>query len=192
MKVKFYDADVEDFYWEQEINDKDAKRFWINFGIEENFDELTPQKQEEVLQARIDIEFNKPEINNDHKFHRHRGYPASVLFYAQFDDDGDIDDSSEPNMSEVINPDIYGQPELKVEWQKNHDDVCSKVRSILAKKPHWAEAFIVVCIDGMRVNDYARSIQVDPSAVSHWLSRAKSKLKKEYVIPEEYAQVFKK
>lgn len=153
-----------------ELNAEDTEQLWISLSLEG--EDLSQEEKEGRIQDAFNQRFNKPEYNNFHKGTRHIGYSK-----ARLDDEEDDEDSSEPLMSEVVDPDIFRQYELKNEWQQNYEETCAKVRKVLTKKPHWAEAFIAVRIDGMSVNDYAASVGVeDSSVISKWLGRAEKKL----------------
>lgn len=61
-----------------------------------------------------------------------------------------------------------------------YEAICEWVRSVLADKPKWAEAFIAVHMDLVPTKDYAASLGVDPTTVTHWLRRAEKKLRENY------------
>lgn len=139
-------------------------------------EEAGEQAEADRIQEAFDKLFNKPDYNNWHKHNRHIG--SSI---AKPNEDGDEIDMSEPLMSEVIDPEIFYSQERQIERQMEYEETCKKIRTILAKKPYWAEAFIAVRIDGMSVNDYADYIGAgDASTISKRLARAEKKLKDEY------------
>lgn len=123
------------------------------------------------VQEIVDEEFNKPLYNNWHRHHRHRG----EILKPYRKDDEEVDDTD--GIDTVAD---YTQENSRNE-QWSYDSICSQVREVLSKRPHWAEAFIAIKMDGMSVNNYAAQIGVkDASVVSHWLGRAVKKLAKEF------------
>ena len=83
-------------------------------------------------------------------------------------------------MSEVADDRIFRQDELAREEREQYEAICEWVRSILADKPKWAEAFIAVHMDLVPTKNYAASLGVDPTTVTHWLRRAEKKLRENY------------
>lgn len=157
-----------------ELNAEDIEKLWISLSIED--EGLSQKEKEDRLQEEFDRQFNRPEYNNMHRFDRHRGFSM-----AMSDEDEEEFDNPEPLFSEVIDDRMFRKYEIQEQNRKQHEEVCERVRNILSRKPHWAEAVIAVRIDGMSVNDYAASIGLrDASAVSHWLSRAEKKLREKY------------
>ncbi len=153
-----------------ELNAEDMEQLWISLSLEG--EGLSQREREEMIQEAFEEQFNKPEYNNAHRFDRHRGYSR-----AKTDEDG-MHDADEPLMSEVFDDRIFRRDEIERDLKEDHEDVCCRIRSILKRKPHWAEAFIAVRIDGMSVNDYTETLGIkDASAVSHWLSRAEKKIR---------------
>ena len=61
-----------------------------------------------------------------------------------------------------------------------HEEVCSRIRSVLIKKPEWAEAFIAVRIDGMSIRQHAAQVGDSENNITQKLNRAANKLKKLY------------
>lgn len=83
-------------------------------------------------------------------------------------------------MSEVADDRIFRQDELSREEREQYEAICGWARCILADKPRWAEAFIAVHMDLVPTKDYAASIGIDPTTVTHWLRRAEKKLRENY------------
>lgn len=83
-------------------------------------------------------------------------------------------------MSEVADDRIFRQDELAREEREQYEAICEWVRSVLADKPRWVEAFIAVHMDLVPTKDYAASLGVDPTTVTHWLRRAEKKLRENY------------
>lgn len=156
-----------------ELDDMATEELWVTLSLEGNG--LAKSEKEKLIQQTWEERFNRPDYNNWHKFDRHWGNSS-----AQTDDE-DGDDIPEPLMSEVADDRIFRKDEIEWEEKEERDEVCRWVRTILAKKPKWAEAFIAVRINGVSVNDYAASVGVkDASAVSKWLTRAEKKLRDSY------------
>ncbi|MDT3390097.1 MAG: sigma-70 family RNA polymerase sigma factor [bacterium] len=157
-----------------ELNAEDTERLWISLSLEG--EGLSQAERENRIEEFFEEQFNRPEYNNWHKETRRIGNSKA----RPKEDNGEVE-VSEPLMSEVIDDRIFMQDEIRRDEQEEYEEVCDRVRTILAKKPHWAEAFIAVRIDGVSVNDHAASIGVkDASIVSKWLSRAEKKLREKY------------
>lgn len=105
-----------------------------------------------------------------HQFDRHR-------CYSRVKPEQDDFDVSEPLPSEVRDLGIFWKDEILRQNREEHEADCEVIREILKDKPHWAEAYIAVCLEGMKEVDYARSIGADVHNVSKYLARAEKKLK---------------
>ena len=175
-----------DDIWEViELSDTDTEKLWVSLSLED--EELTIEEKEGRIQKAFDEQFNRPEYNSFHGFERHRGY--SVVTWDE--EEGEELVNPEPLVSEVRDPSIFCKYVEQSLNEKQYREVCESVRNILVKKPHWAEAFIAVRIDGWSVNDYADKLGIkDASAVSHWLRRAEKKLKEKYPIPSDFLRVY--
>ena len=127
---------------------------------------VTRRSPQEIMDER----FNKPEYNNWHKFDRHRGMPKKP-----FRKDDESEDATD-------HMDYLPDNTSEVAWGKKEDYecYCEIIRSIL--KPKHSEPFIAVYLDGTSMTDYAKSVGVSKSAISHRLATAKKNLKK--VFPE--------
>ena len=135
---------------------------------------LSQEEREKRIQEAFDIKFNRPEYNNWHRFNRHRGETKARPGKDETEDDID---TSEPLMSEVADDRIFRRDELARAAREEYEDICELVRNVMKKKPQWAAAFIAVHIDGRMTKDYAASIGVHPTTVTHWLRRAEKILK---------------
>lgn len=168
-----------------ELNVRDTEKLWISLSLEDG--DISQEEKEKKLQEAFDSKINRPEYNSFHGFERHRGY--SVVTWDE--EEGEELVNPEPLVSEVRDPSIFWKYVEQSFNEKQYREVCESVRIILAKKPHWAEAFIAVRIDGWSVNDYADKLGIkDASAVSHWLRRAEKKLKEKYPIPSDFLRVY--
>ena len=138
---------------------------------------LTQAEQDERTQTKFDSVFNRPDYNNKRKLSRHTA-SLGITNRGCLSNEDDTD-TDEPLMDYVADDRIFREDELALEERDSYESICRQIRSALRDKPKWAEAFISVYMDGVSVNDYAASIGVsDASVVSHWLKRAKEKLKK--------------
>lgn len=162
---------------ELELDTREMEQLWVSFSLEQ--EDLPQKEKERKIQEEFDKRFNRPDYNNFHKFERHRGY--SIARPEEGEEEDETFNPDEPLITEVRNPELYSKYDDEHERQKQREEVCAKVREILSKKPHWAEAFIAIRIDGMSVNAYVASIgRKDASVISHWLSRAEKKLREKY------------
>ena len=177
----------DDEFEEVILTTQDVDDLWVTLSLDE--EELPQKEKESKLQEEFDRRFNRPEYNNFHKFERYRGF--SKARPEEGEEEDETFNSDEPLITEVRNPELYSKYENEHDYQKQHEEVCAKVREILSKKPHWAEAIIAIRIDGMSVDDYAKSIGIkDASAVSHWLTRAEKKLREKYPNASEKLRLY--
>lgn len=161
-----------------ELDAEATDGLWVSLDLETD-EELTQEEKEKRIQAAFDAEFNRPEYNSWHKFNRHRGYSKAQP--GKEDTEEDVD-TSEPLMSEVADDRIFRKDEIARAEQEEYDEICQWIRTVLVRKPKWADAFIAVRLDGVSVNDYAASIGVsDASVVSKWLTRATKKLRESWI-----------
>lgn len=154
---------------------KDEDQLWdlLMLGSDEG---LSQSEREKKLQEAFDAEFNDPDYRNWRKNRRH----AVSLGIKDYGNQGNDDDNDtvDPDMDFVVDNRIFRADELALEERDSYESICRRIRFALKDKPKWADAFIAVRLDGVSVNDYAASIGVsDASVVSHWLKRAKEKLK---------------
>ena len=159
-----------------ELDDAATEELWVTLSLEGE-DNLTKDDKEKLIQEAWEEEFNKPDYNNWHKFNRHRGYSKTQ---SRKDDDGDDVDTDEPLMRETADDRIFRRDEIEWDQREERETVVQWIWKILKKKPHWAEAFVAVRIDGVSVNDYAAFVGKDASTVSKWLARAEKKLRENY------------
>lgn len=158
-----------------DIDEKAARKLWVSFDI---VDQDCPEEEmEEILQRKFDEEFNRPEYNSWHRSDRNT-VQMSVL--TKNSEDPDADDALAVRAKGNLG--YYSDEEeiRKFEDAEQFRTDCRWVRDVLKSKPHWASAFIAVRMKGRTVRDYANSIDVDETTVSHWLERAEKKLRKFY------------
>ena len=173
MKLKIrYDITIQIV----DLTYEDEDQLWnlLMLGSDEG---LSQTEREKKLQEAFDAKFNDPDYRNWRKHRRH----TVSLGIKDHGNQGNDDDSDiyDPLLKHVIDDRIFRADELALEVRDSYESICRRIRSALTDKPHWAEAFIAVRLDGVSVNDYAAAINVSSaSVVSHWLNRAKKKLKK--------------
>lgn len=171
LKIRY-----ENRYQSFNLDTEDTEKLWVSLSLEG--DDFTQKQKEELLQKEWEERFNRSEYNSWHKFDRHRG--ESTVRFGKDDAEEEVD-ASEPLMKDVADDRIFRRDEIEHDKRESYEDVCQWVRTVLIKKPKWAEAFIAVRMDGVSVNDYAASIGVsDASVISKWLARATKKLRGNY------------
>jgi hypothetical protein len=146
--------------------DLDDMKSWLNINIEDN---VNIKEIERQIQEEFDKQFNKPEYNNLHKFQRHRGF-------SKASDELDEIDTSEPLIDEVKDARIFFKDEIELNNQWDYEDICQKIHNVLPKES--ADMIISICVDGLKVNEYAKQIGDKANNVSKRLNRQKDKLKK--------------
>ena len=173
MKIPFrYDKE----YQTIEIDIEDMEKLWVSLNLEPA-ENLALEEKEKRLMEAVEDQFNRPEYNSWHRSDRNT-VQMSVL----------TKNSTDPDLDDALAVRAKGdqgyytdEDEIrKFEDEEQFKDDCRWVRDVLKSKPHWASAFIAVRMKGSTVRDYANSIDVDETAVSHWLERAEKKLRKFY------------
>ena len=107
MKLKIrYDETVQTL----DLDEKATEQLWVSLSLEG--EDLSDSEKEQKIQEAFDVQYNRPEYNNMHKFDRHRGnsnaQPAT--------DNGEEDAyTSEPLMSEVADDRIFRKDEIDKE-----------------------------------------------------------------------------
>lgn len=171
LKIRYDEA-----YQLLDLDEQATEQLWVSLDLDGG-EALSQEEREKRIQEAFDAKYNRPEYNSWRKLNRHRGESKAKPGKDETEDDVD---NSEPLMSEVADDRIFRQDEFAREEREQYEDICEWVRSILADKPKWADAFIAVHIDLMSTNDYAASLGVDPTTVTHWLRRAEKKLRENY------------
>lgn len=168
MKLRVrYDESVQTIVLDAEATEE----MWVSLSLEG--EGLSQEEKEQMIQEAFDVQYNRPDYNNWHKFWRHHGESKA----APGDEEDEVD-TSEPLMDEVADDRVFRRDELDREHRGDYEAVCQLVREACGKKSDWAEMFIAVRIDGISVNDYAEQIGADASNISHKLERATQKIKK--------------
>ncbi|CUH97173.1 hypothetical protein P22_3299 [Propionispora sp. 2/2-37] len=174
MKIRvLYEENIKNghkFYTTIDIPDGDYS-LMLDIDYEQRLAEAKPEKKAEVkrcetVQEMLDL-MNSKEYNNWRRFHRHLGKPNTP-----FRKDDEAED--ETDVMDTIADDSQ-ETERNLNYE--YEDICSKIRQALTKKPEWADAFIAVRIDGMSIRDYASSIGADENNITQKLKRATKKLK---------------
>ena len=149
-----------------EVDVEDAGKC-VNISIEEN---ETQEQFKKRIQVEFNNQFNKPEYNIFHRETRH---------VVQFSDltGGNLSATNIDEMlySTVADKEAFGLS-AKATYQEKYDAACKRINSLL--KPDAAKMIIAIILDGVSVEDYARSIDDKPNNVSKRFCRAKQKLKK--------------
>ena len=147
---------------------------WL--GLDFEGEDISPEEKRRLIQEAVNEQLNKPEYNNCHKHARH-----TVPLGLRFDngDDGSNRDC-DPLVKSVSDKRLLFKDELDREERAEYEDTCDCIRTVLKDKPQWSAAFIAVHMDGEKTKDYAASIGVDPTTVTHWLRRAEKKLRENY------------
>ena len=171
LRIRYDEA-----YQVLDLDEKATEQLWVSLDLDGG-EGLTQAEREKRIQEAFDAKYNRPEYNNWRKLNRHRGETKAKPGKDETEDDID---TSEPLMSEVTDDRIFRPDELAREEREQYEAICEWVRSVLADKPKWAEAFIAVHMDLVPTKDYAVSLGVDPTTVTHWLRRAEKKLRENY------------
>lgn len=172
MKLKIrYDETVQTL----DLDEKATEQLWVSLTLEG--EGLSDGEKEQKIQEAFDIQYNRPEYNNWHKFDRHRGYSRAQSSAHDAEDDNE---TSEPLMSEVADDRIFRKDELDRNEKESYEATCGWVRKVLSKKPEWADAFISVRIDGESIREYAARIGADENNITQKLKRAEKKLAEAY------------
>ena len=171
LKIRYDEA-----YQLLDLDEQATEQLWVSLDLDGG-EALSQEEREKRIQEAFDAKYNRPEYNSWRKLNRHRGESKAKPGKDETEDDVD---TSEPLMSEVADDRIFRQDELAREKREQYEAICEWVRSVLADKPRWAAAFIAVHMDLVPTKDYAASLGVDPTTVTHWLRRAEKKLRENY------------
>lgn len=171
LRIRYDEA-----YQVLDLDEKATEQLWVSLDLDGG-EGLTQAEREKRIQEAFDAKYNRPEYNNWRKLNRHRGETKAKPSKDETEDDVD---TSEPLMSEVADDRIFRRDELSRAEREEYEDVCAWIRKVLKDKPQWSAAFIAVHMDGEQTKDYAASIGVDPTTVTHWLRRAEKKLRENY------------
>lgn len=152
------------------LDEDAAEEMWISLGIED--EAVTPEEKEKILQERIDVEYNRPEYNNWHKFWRHQGNSK-----AQPSEGEDEVDTSEPLLEDVADDRIFRKDELTHEETEADEAICQWIRRVLCKKPYVAEAFIETKYRGTGIREYAAKV-AGPGASPEDIKKLENSLSK--------------
>lgn len=170
LRIRYDEA-----YQMLDLDEQATEQLWVSLDLEG--EGLTQEEREKRIQEAFDAKYNRPEYNSWRKLNRHRGESKAKPGKDETEDDFD---TSEPLMSEVADDRIFRRDELVRAEREEYEDVCAWIRRVLKDKPQWSAAFIAVHMDLVPTKDYAASIGVDPTTVTHWLRRAEKKLRENY------------
>lgn len=151
----------------------------LDIDYEQRLAEAKPEKRAEVkrcetVQEMFDL-MNKGEYNDWRREHRYidPNPKAKKMEGRKGYIQGDPEDDSFDIMDYLL---TASDDHTDLE----REEVCSWIRSVLIKKPQWAEAFIAVRIDGMSIRKYAATVGESENSITQKLSRAAKKLKEFY------------
>jgi DNA-directed RNA polymerase specialized sigma24 family protein len=141
-------------------------------------------------QEIIDGEFNRPLYNDWHREHRRRtefpdyqsrdeqdGALANPIEYAPDTYTCRIAGSGcRRNGKTVPDMSLVSRDELNRAKNEDNEAVCQTVRTVLEKKPEWADAVIAVFINGESIREYSARVGANENNITQKLKRAKKKL----------------
>ena len=177
MKLKIrYENEVQVI----DLNKRDTDELWVSLSLEG--EGLSDRDRETLIQNAWDEQYNKPDYNNWHKHEQREGFYKGQGYEHDGEDDSTEAGGTwcEPLFSEVRDNSIFRRDEIARESQWEYEDVCAWIRTVLAKKPAWAEAFIAVRIDGESIRSYAARVGDSENNITQKLNRAAKKLKENY------------
>lgn len=71
---------------------------------------------------------------------------------------------------------LVSRDELNRAKNEDNEAVCQTVRTVLEKKPEWADAVIAVFINGESIREYSARVGANENNITQKLKRAKKKL----------------
>lgn len=190
MKIRvLYESNIKNGHKEYttiEIPDGDYS-VMLDIDYEQRLAEAKPEKRAEVkrcktVQEMFDL-MNIREYNNWHKHEQREGFYKGQGYEHDGEDESTESGGTwcEPLFSEVRDNSIFRMDEIARETQWEYEEVCTWIRTVLAKKPAWAEAFIAVRIDGESIRSYAARVGDSENNITQKLNRAAKKLKENYI-----------
>lgn len=173
MKLKIR---YENEYQTLDLNGEETDQLWVSLSLDG--EGLSQAEREQKIQEAFDAKYNRPEYNSWHKHNRHTvGF--GVKDYGG-KSDGEDSDTDEPLIDDVADDRIFRRDEMEREERESYDAICQWIRSVLKDKPHWADAFIAIRMDGESVNDYASRTGQNAYNVSKYLTRAEKMLREKF------------
>ena len=157
-----------------EVNRFDIPAHEFEAMIEYDYQErLRQASRGEVIKRRtpqeIFDEMNREERNSWQTLNRHQ-HQFSVK--SALENEGGVECHTMDRFSDT------SQIEMLESWA-DYEAICQLIRhSSLTSKQ--ADLIIAICLDGMRVNDYAKKLNENPKNISKRYVRAKTHLKKKY------------
>ena len=153
-----------------ELTCKDVEQLRYIFSIDKKLNQIEKEKK---VQEAFDINFNRPEYNNWHKFNRHRW----DLFYNETEEEDSV--SLDEKIADCVTDDqIFYKSFTQITQKESYNFVNQLIHSILPTKKDWADAFMAVRIKGYSINDYASLVGQSPNNITQKLKRATKKIKK--------------
>ena len=153
-----------------ELTCKDVEQLLDIFSIDKKLNQIEKEKK---VQEAFEININRPEYNNWHKFNRHRWH----FFYNDTEEEDSV--SLDEKIAYCLTDDqIFCKSFTQITQKESYDFVNQLIHSILPTKKDWAKAFIAVRINGYSINDYASLAGQSPNNITQKLKRATKKIKK--------------
>ncbi len=171
LKIRYENA-----YQTIELDSAATEQLWVSLSIEG--EGLSKKEREQRIQEEWEKQFNRPEYNVWHRETRHidptpkRKRMDGRRGYIQ----GDPDDATFNIMDYLLTADdsnVHGD-------RSEYEEVCTRVRKILEKKPEWADAFIAVRLDGESIRSYAIRVGDGENNITQKLKRAEKKIRDHY------------
>ncbi len=153
-----------------ELTEEDARQMGRSVNID--LDEIPEEERKQKLQEACDVEYNRPDYNNWHKYWRHQGNSK-----AQPSDEEDVVDTSEPLMDEVADDSIFKKDELTYDEAEADETICAWIRQVLWKKPDVAEAFIATKYGDTTIREYVKKL-AGPDASQEDIKKLENNLSK--------------
>ena len=176
MKLKIR---YENTYQTVELDSVATEQLWVSLSLEG--EGLSQKEREQRIQEEWEKQYNRPEYNN---WHRETRYIDPTPKRKRIDGrrgyiQGDPEDASFNIFDYLLTTDDA----KKLDERSEYEDVCTKVRNILAKKPEWADAFIAVRLDGESIRSYAARVGDGENNITQKLKRAEKKIREHYKKP---------
>ncbi len=172
--------------YESEIQklEVDRDEMWVSLSLGST-EGLTNCEMEKRIQEMVDEMFNRPDYNNWHKHDRHSDATATP---KRLDNKkGGIvtkDTEKDKPAENTINlfPDFTDEENQDSQYEE--EAICQLLRQHL--KPDQAELIIQIHIKKVPKQEYAESLGITPSAVSHRLETAEKNFKKIFPTPSSF------
>jgi len=185
LKIKvLYEENIKNghkFYTTIEIPDGDYS-IMLDTDYEQRLAEAKPEKKDEVkrfetVQEMLDL-MNKREYNDWRRETRY--IDPNPKMKKSNGKKGYIQAEADDETFDIMDYLCTSSDEETRSRDYECEDICDWIRTILSKKPEWADAFIAVRIDGIPIREYATSVGADENNITQKLKRATKKLEQEF------------